>query len=40
LRLVIFFTSDLKVGDKFKDAEEWIYNLAPGEYILEIMDKK
>jgi hypothetical protein len=34
------FTSDLKVGDKFKDAEEWIYDLAPGEYILEIMDKK
>lgn len=35
-----FFTADLKVGDKFKDAEELIYEIAPGEYTLEIIDKK
>ena len=34
------YTSNMAVGEKFKDSEEYIYRLSPGKYRLEILDTK
>ena len=34
------YTADLETGEKFKDSEETIYGLEPGQYTLKILDEE